>query len=112
MSKSARRRRREARAKKIKRQPDSVEAAAGEQTTKADRRQTNQERTLRAVWRKQPTKLILTVLLSLAVAIYVGRPVAHQQGLGQAVVWGAIAGASIWVAVYASYRLNRWLRRR
>lgn len=128
MSKSTRRRRNQAQSKK-KAQTDtttqtlasprpearpegSVERAVGQQTTKANQKQTDQDRTLREAWRNQPTKLILIVFLSVAVAIYVGWKIANPQQLGQTVVWGAIAGASIWVAFYASYRFNRWIRRR
>ena len=120
MSKSARRRRRQARLKKQQTQPNAATQASagpaeptdGQRAAKAGRKRTDQPRMLRAAWRRQPIKLILAVLLSVAVALYVGWPVARQRGLGQAVMWGAVAGASVWIAFYASYRFNLWLRGR
>lgn len=120
MSKSAQRRRRQARLKKQRTPPDAAtQASAGpaepadeQRAAKAGRTQTDQDRTLRAAWRRQPIKLILAVLLSVAVALYVGWPIARQGEVGEAVMWGTGAGVSVWIAFYASYRFNLWLRGR
>ncbi len=105
MSKSARRQRKQARLKEKKAQPDATAQKVGQE-------QTSQDRTPERAWLNWPTSLVLTSLLSGAMAIYIGWQVTNQQGLGRGVVWGAIAGASIWVAFYGSYRFNRWMRQR
>lgn len=56
--------------------------------------------------------LIATGIISLAIALYIGFFVKGQFGLTQGIVWGALAGVSIWVAFYGSFWINRWLRRR
>ena len=79
--------------------------------TKANREQTHRDPALEGAWISKSTGLILISLLSVLTAIYVGWQVVSQQGWGKGIVWGAIAGASIWGAFYASYYFNRWLRR-
>lgn len=105
MSKSARRQRKQAQLKKEKARPSAT-------AQKVDQEQPSQDRTPERAWLNWPTSLVLTSLLSVAIAVYIGWQVASQQGLGRGVVWGAMAGASIWIAFYASYRFNRWLRQR
>jgi hypothetical protein len=56
--------------------------------------------------------LIATGIVSLVIALYIGFFVKGQFGLTQGIVWGALAGVSIWVAFYGSFWINRWLRRR
>jgi hypothetical protein len=56
--------------------------------------------------------LIATAIVSLAIALYIGFFVKGQFGLTQGILWGALAGASIWAAFYGSFWINRKLRRR
>lgn len=56
--------------------------------------------------------LIGTGIVSLAIALYIGFFVKGHFGLIQGIIWGALAGASIWVAFYGSFWINRKLRRR
>jgi hypothetical protein len=112
VSKSARRRRKQAQAKKKKVQSNTTTQTAGKQTPKAGQKRSGQDRTLKGALLNWPSTLVLTGLLSVVVAIYIGWQIANLQGWGRGVAWGAIAGASIWGAFYASYRFNRWMRQR
>jgi hypothetical protein len=51
-------------------------------------------------------------ILSLAIAIYIGLFVKGHFGLTQGVIWGALAGGSIWVAFFGSFWINQKLRSR
>jgi tetrahydromethanopterin S-methyltransferase subunit E len=68
--------------------------------------------TLREAWIAQPSKLMVMGVVSLAVAAYVIWKTASQLGLAQAVMWGAIAAVSVWVAFAASFYFGRWIRQR
>jgi hypothetical protein len=85
---------------------------SGTEKKQTDRSQTREPQTLAEAWRARPGKLILTGLLSVAVAAYVGWTVASQYGLARAALWGLIAAATIWAAFSASFYFAKWIRQR
>jgi hypothetical protein len=54
----------------------------------------------------------MIAVVSVAAAAYVCWKTASQLGLGQALVWGVLAAASIWAAFAASFYFGRWIRQR
>jgi len=61
-------------------------------------------------WLSWRTGLLTNSVISLILALFVGWQIYPAGGLGEALLWGGIAGVSIWVVFSLAYLVNRFLR--
>ena len=61
-------------------------------------------------WLSWRTGLLTNGIISLVLAFFIGWQIYPAGGLGEAVLWGGIAGVSIWVVFSLAYLMNRFFR--
>jgi hypothetical protein len=63
-------------------------------------------------WLSMRTGLITNLVISVGIGLFVGWQFGRALGLGEGILWGAIAGGSIWLMFLFSYLFNRLIRGR
>lgn len=70
-----------------------------------------QQEPIAGPWLSMRTGLQINILVSVGLAIFVGWQIYPAGGLPQALLWGIVAGLSIWMIFLATYLFSIWTRR-
>lgn len=85
---------------------------SGPKDSEESAKKAGDERPVTEPWLSKRTGLIVMALISLGLAVMVGWQVYPALGLGEALLWAAGFGVSVWVVFVAFYFFNTWIRGR
>jgi hypothetical protein len=81
-------------------------------TKSSDKKQDKKETVQVGPWISMRTGLIIITLTSIGMAVLTAVQVWDTKPPLEAILWGLVYGALIWVIFFGMFFFNRWIRRR